>query len=129
MLILFSLLSLSSLKGMKLLGFTKHFPDEESCRSVFKAYRVKKGIVCKKCGCKSHYRKQYREQWECENCQYHTNLKSRTVMHVSKLPFQYWFMVMHLITSTKKPFSAKEVQRQLGLKFYRSIKYNGLLGA
>lgn len=42
-------------------------------------------------------------------------------MHGSKLPFQYWFIAIHLITSTKKSFSAKEIQRQLGHKRYEPI--------
>lgn len=106
---------------MKLIEFTKHFPDEESCKEAFKAYRIKQGITCTKCGCTSHYWKQYREQWECKNCKHRTTLKSGTVMHGSKLPFQYWFIAMHLITSTKKSFSAKELQRQLGHKRYEPI--------
>lgn len=42
-------------------------------------------------------------------------------MHSSKLPFHYWFIAMHMITSTKKTFSAKEVQRQLGHNRYEPI--------
>jgi hypothetical protein len=42
-------------------------------------------------------------------------------MHGSKLPFQYWFVAMHLITSTKKSFSSQEIQRQLGHKRYQPI--------
>jgi len=106
---------------MKLIEFTKHFPDEQSCREAFKSYRLKEGVVCTKCGGTSHYWKKNREQWECKNCQHRTTLKSGTVMHGSKLPFQYWFIAMHLITSTKKSFSAKEIQRQLGHKRYEPI--------
>lgn len=106
---------------MKLVEFTKHFPDEESCKAAFKVYRLKQGITCTKCGGISHYWKQYREQWECKTCKHRTTLKSGTVMHGSKLPFQYWFIAMHLITSTKKSFSAKEIQRQLGHKRYEPI--------
>jgi len=106
---------------MKLLEFTKHYPNEESCKASFKAYRIKEGIICKKCGCTSHYWKQYREQWECKKCKHRTTLKSGTVMQGSKLPFQYWFIAMHLLTSTKKSFSAKEIQRQLGHKRYQPI--------
>ena len=39
---------------------------------------------------------------------------SNTVMHGSQLPFHYWFVAIHLLTSTKKSFSASELQRQLG---------------
>jgi hypothetical protein len=42
-------------------------------------------------------------------------------MHKSKLPFRYWFVAMHLLTSTKKNFSAKELQRQLGHKRYHPV--------
>lgn len=106
---------------MKLIEFTKHFPDEQSCREAFKSYRLKEGITCNRCGNTSHYWKKNREQWECKKCQHRTTLKSGTVMHGSKLPFQYWFIAMHLITSTKKSFSAKEIQRQLGHNRYEPI--------
>ncbi len=39
-------------------------------------------------------------------------------MHKSKLPFRYRFIAMHLMTSTKKSFSAKEIQIRLGHKRY-----------
>ena len=108
---------------MRLIDFAKHFPDENSCRETFKKYREQEGIVCKKCGNKTHYWKKKREQWECKKCTHRTTLKSGTVMQHSKLPFQYWFIAMHLLTSTKKSFSAKEVQRQLGHKRYEPIWY------
>jgi len=106
---------------MKLIEFTKHFPDEQSCKEAFKSYRLQQGITCKKCGSTSHYWKKNREQWECKKCHHRTTLKSGTVLHGSKLPFQYWFIAMHLITGTKKSFSAKEIQRQLGHKRYEPI--------
>ena len=42
-------------------------------------------------------------------------------MQSSKLPFRHWFIAMHLITVTKKSFSALELQRQLGHKFYEPV--------
>jgi hypothetical protein len=50
-------------------------------------------------------------------------------MHGSQLPFRYWFIAFHLLTSTfrqgsmtaKKSFSAKELQRQLGHKYYEPV--------
>ncbi len=42
-------------------------------------------------------------------------------MHGSKLPLMYWFAAMHLMTATKKPISALEMQRQLGHKRYQPI--------
>jgi len=106
---------------MKLIEFFKHYPDEESCKIAFKSYRLQEGVTCKKCGSTSHYWKKNREQWECKSCKHRTTLKSGTVMQSSKFPYQYWFIAMHLITSTKKSFSAKEIQRQIGHKRYEPI--------
>ena len=64
---------------MKLLEFTKRFPDEESCIRHLKEQREKAGVVCSHCG------------------------------------------GTHLMTSTKKTFSAHEMQHQLGHKRYQPI--------
>jgi hypothetical protein len=50
-----------------------------------------------------------------------TTLKSGTVMENSKLTFRYWFVATHLLTATKKSFSAKEVQRQPGHRRHEPI--------
>jgi len=106
---------------MHLIDFIKEFPDEESCKKKFKEYREEVGIECQKCGNKEHYWKSDREQYECKHCSFRTTLKSGTIMHKSKLPYRYWFIAMHLLTSTKKSFSAKEIQSQLGHKRYQPI--------
>ena len=106
---------------MKLLDFYKKYPTEQSCRKALKKTREKEGIRCSKCGNTTHYWKKNREEWECKKCSHRTRLRVGTVMESSKLPFQYWFIAMHLITSTKKSISAKEMQRQLGHKRYEPI--------
>lgn len=106
---------------MRILDFYKEYPDEDSCRLKFKAIRDKEGVICKKCGCTEHYWKKDKWSYECKKCRFRTSLRSGTVMQSSKLPFQYWFIAMHLLTSTKKSFSAKEMQRQLGHKRYEPI--------
>jgi hypothetical protein len=106
---------------MNLIDFISQYPDEESCKRKFKEYRDEVGVTCSKCGGLNHYWKQDKEQYECKNCKTRTTLKSGTVMHKSKLPYRHWFVAIHLLTSTKKSFSAKEVQRQLGHKRYAPI--------
>jgi transposase-like protein/predicted RNA-binding Zn-ribbon protein involved in translation (DUF1610 family) len=106
---------------MNLLNFIKEFPDEESCKLKFKEIRDKQGVVCPHCGGKDHYWKSDKWQYECKKCHFRTTLRSGTIMHGSKLPFRYWFVAMHLITSTKKSFSSQEIQRQLGHKRYQPI--------
>jgi hypothetical protein len=106
---------------MVLIDFINQFPDEASCKAKFKELREEVGVVCAKCEGKRHYWKNDKECYECKNCGTRTTLRSGTVMHNSKLPYRYWFITIHLLTSTKKTFSAKEIQRQLGHKRYAPI--------
>jgi hypothetical protein len=106
---------------MNLLNFTTTFPDEQSCKLKWKAIRDKAGIVCPHCGSRAHYWKSDKECYECKQCKYRQSLRSNTIMHGSQLPFRYWFVAFHLLTSTKKSFSAKELQRQLGHTNYEAI--------
>lgn len=106
---------------MNLIDFNKKFPSEEACVAYFKTKREAQGVVCAKCGCVHHKWKSYRNQWECKECGHRTGLKAGTVMHSSKLPLMTWFIAIHLITSTKKSFSAAELKRQLGISCYQTV--------
>lgn len=106
---------------MNLIEFVKNFPDEESCKRKWREIRERQGVVCPKCGCREHYWKNDKQSFECKHCGHRQSLKANTIMHGSQLPFRYWFITMHLLTSTKKSFSASEIQRQLGHKYYEPI--------
>jgi predicted RNA-binding Zn-ribbon protein involved in translation (DUF1610 family)/transposase-like protein len=106
---------------MNLIKFSEQYPDEQSCKDKIKELRDKNGVRCAKCGCRKHYWKKDKEMYECSACGFRTSLKSGTVMHKSKLPYRYWLLAFHLVTATKKGFSSKEIQRQLGHKRYQPI--------
>ena len=106
---------------MNLIKFSSQFPDENACIAHFKAQRDAIGVVCPKCGGKEHYWLKNKLRYECKQCRYRQSLRSGTVLENTKLPFMYWYIAMHLLTSTKKSFSAAELQRQLGHKRYQPI--------
>ena len=108
-------------KILNLFEFTSRFPDEASCQAHFRKERERLGIVCKKCGCSEHYWKKDRESYQCKKCGKRITLRSGTALENSNLPFLYWFKAMHLLTSTRKRFSALEAQRQLNHKSYEAI--------
>ena len=97
---------------MKIIDFITNFPDESSCKSKWKGYRDKQGVLCSRCGGTDHYWKKDKENYECKNCRYRQSLRANTVMHGSQLPFRYWFIAIHLLTSTKKSFSAKVIPKK-----------------
>lgn len=108
---------------MKLISFTKRFPDEQTAREYLRQKREEQGITCKRCGCKKHYWISTMGLWKCSKCASRTNLRAGTVMMQSKVPVLTWFTCIHLMTSTKKSISALEMQRQLEMKRYEPVWY------
>ena len=108
-------------KDMNIFSFTAHFDSEESCRNHFKAERDKIGINCRRCGHNKHYWIKSQWSYECKQCRSRTSLRSGTIMQSSNLPFLVWYKTMFLLSATKKGFSSKEIQRQLGLKRYEPV--------
>jgi transposase-like protein len=106
---------------MKILDFFKKYPDEESCKLAFKSQREQQGIVCKKCTGRKHYWLKSKELYQCKSCGFRMSLKSGTLLENSKLPYQYWFVAIHLMTATKKSISALEMKSQLGHRYYEPI--------
>jgi len=106
---------------MNIFSFTAEFDSESSCRTHFKQGRDKIGVVCKKCQNTTHYWIKSQWSYECKKCRSRTSLRSGTIMQSSHLSFMIWYKTMFLLTATKKGFSSKEIQRQLGLKRYEPV--------
>jgi len=106
---------------MNIFSFGVHFTDEKSCRLHFKEQRDKEGDVCKRCKGTEHYWLQNKWSYQCKSCNSRTSLRSGTIMESSKLSFMTWYKTIFLLSTTKKGFSSKEIQRQLGLKRYEPV--------
>jgi len=105
---------------MNLFEFSANFGSEEACRLHFKEQRDKQGVVCK-CGHTEFYWIKSRWSYECKECRSRISLRSGTIMQSSNLSFMTWYKTMFLMTATKKGFSTKEIQRQLGMKRYEPV--------
>lgn len=105
---------------MNIFSFTANFDSEEACIAHFKSHRDKLGVVCK-CGHTEHYWIKSRLSYECKKCRKRMTLKSGTIMQDSNLSFMIWYKTMFLLSATKKGFSSKEIQKQLGLKRYEPV--------
>ncbi|MCK0123988.1 IS1595 family transposase [Gelidibacter sp. F2691] len=106
---------------MNIFSFSAEFSSEEACRNHFKEERDKIGVICKKCSHTEHYWIKSQWSYECKQCRSRTSLRSGTIMQSSNLSFLIWYKTMFLLTATKKGFSFKEIQRQLGLKRYEPV--------
>ena len=106
---------------MNIFNFTANFGNEDACRLHFKQERDKIGVVCNRCNHTEHYWIKSRWSYECKSCRSRTSLRSGTIMQSSNLSFLVWYKAMFLMSATKKGFSSKEIQRQLGFKRYEPI--------
>ena len=106
---------------MNIFSFTAHFDSEEACRLHFKEERDEIGVKCQRCGHNEHYWIKAVWSYECKSCRGRTSLRSGTIKQNSNLPFMIWYKTMFLMTTTKKGFSSKEIQKQLGLKRYEPV--------
>lgn len=106
---------------MNLIDFVKRFPTEQACIEHFRRIKEQNVIVCERCGGISHYWLRNKLMHECKTCKRRVSIRSGTSLTHTKLPFQYWYLTLHLMTATKKGFSALEMRRQLGHKRYEPV--------
>lgn len=108
-------------RTMNVVKIIERFPDEHTCREDLKMKRENDGIHCDRCGSLRLNWLENRSQWHCKDCKTRKTLRSGSIMQDSKLPVRTWYLCMAMMTMSKKPMSAHEMQRQLGFKRYEPI--------
>jgi len=94
------------------------YKNEALAVEAFKGLRLRKGVICKKCGGKQHYWLASKEQFQCKDCRFRTTLQSGTVLQGSKLPVSYFFIGLHMLIQHDKQISIDEFQKETGHKYY-----------
>jgi transposase-like protein len=101
------------------------FHDEEKARKWFETERWPNGITCPHCGNfdqlqitplrgKSHRPGLYC----CNECRRQFTVTVGTAMHRSKIPLYKWLMALHLISSSKKKVSIRQLSHKLGIAYH-----------
>jgi hypothetical protein len=93
------------------------YKKEELAVEAFKEYRLRKGIICKKCGARHHYWLSPKQQFQCKNCKFRTTLQSGTLLEGSKLPVSYFFIALYLLKNNDNHLTVAELQQQTGHKY------------
>jgi len=101
------------------------FSDEEKARAYLEAQRWPNGVNCPFCGgldeVKPLESKAHGPGWyHCNDCRKLFTARVKSVMERSHIPLTKWALVFHLMAASKKGVSAKQVQRMLGFKSYKS---------
>ncbi|MFL5960433.1 MAG: IS1595 family transposase [Gaiellaceae bacterium] len=111
------------LQEMNLPDLIEQFGTDAKCRDYLEDLRWPDGPECPRCESKKASRIKARNQWECGECRYQYSVTSGTLFHDSHLPLWKWFLAIYLITESKKGISAKQMQRLLGTRSYKTAWY------
>ena len=97
----------------------KHFHDEDAARQWFEAARWPEGPVCPNCGSLKHYATKKTGRYRCaeKECRKDFTVQTKTVMERSHAPLTSWATAFHLYASSKKGFTAAQLERILGCEY------------
>lgn len=105
--------------------FETTFPDEASCNRYLAARRWLDGAICPRCSSSRTYRlKTMDRKWECPDCSksgYRFSILTGTIFENTKAELRLWFLVIHAVITGPADLSAREIQRRLGAKSYKTI--------
>ncbi len=99
-----------------------HFSDDEAARQFLEGILWPDGPVCPHCGMVNHaYETKRAGVFRCAeaSCRQDFTVTMKTVMERSHIALHKWLQGFHLMTATKKAFSAHQLHRSLGIT-YRS---------
>lgn len=106
---------------MGLLDFQKQFPDEKSCVEYLIRMRWPEKVLCLSCGKDKLDFIRSKRAFECRACHKQVYLTAGTIFDKSRLPLRKWFWAIFLMATSKKGVSMLYLQRQLGIRSYRTV--------
>lgn len=100
----------------------KRFQDERSARAHLEKVRWPKGAICPHCetvGRASRIKGKSARPglWFCNSCRKQFSVTVGTLFERSKVPLHKWLLAVHMLTSSKKGMSAKQLERMLGVTY------------
>ena len=100
--------------------FDAMFPvgNEDACKAYLTARRWPYGVRCPRCGNPAVYDLPSRKwHWQCPKCSdsgYRFSVIAGTIFENTNKPLRDWFKVAHLILTSKKGMSARQLGRYMG---------------
>jgi hypothetical protein len=99
--------------------FDAMFPvgDEDACIRYLVARRWPNGVKCPRCGNGKCYALASGHHWQCEMCAkdgYRFSHLAGTIFENTNKPLRDWFKITHLMLTSKKGMSARQLGRYMG---------------
>jgi transposase-like protein len=108
--------------------FQDMFPDEQACCAYLVGKRWPKGVHCPRCGATEPTElKGNPWHWQCYECAPETSYRfshiTGTIFENTNKPLRDWFKVIHLILTSKKGISARQLWRYMGFGSLKTAWY------
>lgn len=98
-----------------LVGFMEMYPTQDACRRALFEQRWREGFRCPRCAHEVAWYLRGRGLYECAGCGYQASVTAGTLLHKTRTDLRKWLPAIWLPASMKKPPSASELARQLGV--------------
>ena len=113
---------------MSVAQFEAMFPNEDACCAYLVGKRWPKGVRCPRCGSERTYDLKTRKwHWECPDCRqggaYRFSHLTGTIFENTNKPLRDWYRVIHLLLTSKKGISARQVWRYMGFGSLKTAWY------
>ena len=98
--------------------FARRFPTDDVCLEHLLALRFGNPGACPKCGRRGRFHRLSKEPaYVCQWCGHHIHPMAATAFASTRVSLQIWYFLMFLICTRTKPFSAREIQREIGVTY------------
>jgi transposase-like protein len=112
---------------MTVAQFEASFPNEDACDAYLVARRWPNGVICPRCGSDRPYElKTMKFKWECPDCSpggYRFSNIAGTIFENTNVDLRVWYRVIHLLLTSKKGMSARQIHRYIGFGSYKTAWY------
>src|SRR5215469_11446361 len=113
---------------MSISQWEKAFPTEDACDLYLVQHRWPDGVSCPRCGSTRVYPLTTRKwHWECPDCRqggaYRFSDITGTIFENTNKDLRDWFRVIHLMLTSKKGISARQVHRYMGFGSLKTAWY------
>ena len=102
--------------GTNILEFTQRFRTKDDCLNYLSDIKWKDGFRCVKCGHQIWSKTVKPYVRKCNCCKHKESPTAGTLFHKCKFDLTKAFMIVYLMSCTKKSVSSYELQRQLSLR-------------
>ena len=113
---------------MSVAQFEAMFPNEDACCAYLVGRRWPDGVRCSRCGAEKVYPVSTKPEWhwQCYTCapeSYRFSHIAGTIFENTNKPLRDWYRVIHLMLTSKRGISARQVWRYMGFGSLKTAWY------